>query len=269
LDTAITELKRWQQIFDPTWFLILRVSDTLIDAELASSPSASTSDTHIEEAGNSLMATAKNFRDSLKPEELGQVKIFFDAEGASNSIHTSIPYSTASLFQRSPMNTTYILDNVPGSSSIDAAVQNQDVRDLARKLTGTDPLRFGLLQCRGVFRVFDTSKTITSFNFMFLIPPSLRSPQSLRNVLIEAKPDVSLSTRFHIAQQLTQSLSYVHVYGFVHKGIRPETVLIFQDNISKLAASFLLGFEKFRPAQPGRTLKASDSVWERNLYRHP
>jgi serine/threonine protein kinase len=61
----------------------------------------------------------------------------------------------------------------------------------------------------------------------------------------------------------------VHVYGFVHKGIRPETVLIFQDNISKLAASFLLGFEKFRPAQPGRTLKASDSVWERNLYRHP
>jgi hypothetical protein len=44
---------------------------------------------------------------------------------------------------------------------------------------------------------------------------------------------------------------------------------MFQDNSSELAASFLLGLEKFRPAQPGRTLKASDSVWEKNLYRHP
>jgi serine/threonine protein kinase len=85
---------------------------------------------------------------------------------------------------------------------------------------------------------------------------------------LKRKPDVSPSARFHIAQQLAQSLSYVHTYGFVHKGIRPETVLVFQNERSEIAASFLLGFENFRTAE-GRTLKASDTAWEKNLYRRP
>jgi hypothetical protein len=269
LDIIIDEIHKWQQMFDPTWFLILRISDTMIDTELASSSSSSTTASLVEETGNAFMETARTVRDSLKPELEKQASIFLPSEGVSNTMRTAIPYSTASLFQRSSKNMTYILDSVPSSIGIDPAIQNQDVRYLARKLTGTDPLRFGLLQCRGVVRVLDSSKTITSFDFIFHIPPSLKSPQSLRNVLIEAKPNFSLSGRFHIAQQLAQSLSYVHTYGFVHKGIRPETVLIFQDDTSELAASFLLGFEKFRPAQPGRTLKASDSFWEKNLYRHP
>jgi len=63
-------------------------------------------------------------------------------------------------------------------------------------------------------------------------------------------------------------VSYIHTYGFVHKNIRPETILIFQNQRSVLGASFLLGFEKFRLAD-GKTMRFGDCVWERDLYRHP
>jgi serine/threonine protein kinase len=160
------------------------------------------------------------------------------------------------------------MDSVQSLLGTDPAVQNQDIRDLARKLTNTDPLKFGLLQCRGVVKVRGEQGSIVSYDFMFHTPPSLKSPQSLRKVLIDAKSGLSLSARFHVAQQIAQSLSYVHTYGFVHKGIRPETILIFQDDDSELAASFLLGFEKFRPSQR-QTLHHGDSEWQKNLYRHP
>jgi len=117
--------------------------------------------------------------------------------------------------------------------------------------------------------VLDADQKLASYDFIFYTPPSLQHPQSLRNILIEAKSDISLSARFHVAQQLAQSLSYVHTYGFVHKGIRPETILIFQNANNELANTFLLGFGKFRPAQPGRTLRAGDGVWHKEIYRHP
>jgi hypothetical protein len=268
LDCAIDSLQKWQQIFDPTWLLILRISDRLIDTELVNVKSASTSMTEIGETASVFMMTAQTIRHSLKPGLQAQTSIFLPSEGISNSARTAIPYSTASIFQRSPKSGTYISDTVLTSPCIDPASQNRDVRDLAHRLTDTDPLRFSLLRCRGVVKVLNTSNTTASYEFVFHIPPSLQAPQSLRNVLIEAKPDISLSARFHIAQQLAQSLSYVHTYGFVHKGIRPEAVLIFGDGTSELAATALLGFERFRTAE-GRTFKASDSVWEKDLYRHP
>ena len=63
-------------------------------------------------------------------------------------------------------------------------------------------------------------------------------------------------------------MSYIHTCGFVHKSIRPETVLIFKTHNSILGKSFLLGFEKFRLAE-GRTMRRGDCLWEKDLYRHP
>jgi hypothetical protein len=267
LDVTISSLAKWQQAFDPTWFLILRISDSLIDVELATiTPSKSS---HSNTAGPAPITSAQTIRDSLRPEPQSRASIFLPPEGISRSTRTRLPYSTACLLQRGPKNNIYVLDSVQSLREADPAVQNTDVRDLARKLANADPLKFGLLQCRGVVKVLDAEKRIASYDFIFHIAPSLRSPQSLRKILIDAKPGISLSARFHIAQQLAQSLSYVHLFGFVHKGIRPETVLIFSDDNIELAASFLLGFEKFRPAQPGRTLRAGDDVWQKELYRHP
>ncbi|KAH7072778.1 HET-s/LopB domain protein [Paraphoma chrysanthemicola] len=270
LDATIASLEKWQRAFDPTWFLILRMSDALVDVELAkvthSTPSVST-----PASPDASITSAKTIRDSLRPEDTStRSSIFLPAEGISSSTRTPIQYSTACLLQRGPKNMIYILDSVQSLPEANPAVQDADVRDLARKLANADPLKFRLLQCRGVVKVLGADKKISSYDFVFHIPPSLRSPpQSLRKILIDAKPDISLSTRFHIAQQLAQSLSYVHTYGFVHKGIRPETVLIFPNQNGELASLFLLGFEKFRPAQPGRTLRAGDDLWQKELYRHP
>ena len=63
-------------------------------------------------------------------------------------------------------------------------------------------------------------------------------------------------------------MSYVHVFGFVHKNIRPETVLTLQDVHGTALSTFLLGFENLRTEQ-GRTYLRGDDDWEKNLYRHP
>jgi serine/threonine protein kinase len=96
----------------------------------------------------------------------------------------------------------------------------------------------------------------------------MENPRSLRSILNSADVNLSLSDRFRVAHQLATSVSYIHTYGFVHKNIRPETVLIFQNQKSPLGASFLLGFEKFR-LEDSRTMRTGDCVWEKNLYRHP
>src|SRR5262249_28307091 len=70
--------------------------------------------------------------------------------------------------------------------------------------------------------------------------------------------------------QLARSVSGVHTYRFVHKNIRPETVITLRgrNSDSRLGIPFLLGFDSFRHEQ-GRTLQSSDCAWEKDLYRHP
>ena len=269
LDAAISELQAWQQTFDPTWFLTLRMSNPEIDANLKEFKEESLktggAETHDK---RKIMSTAKNVRDCLRMDPQSGPTMFFRTEETVDWVYTAIPYSTASICERSSKS-QLIADSVPATPDIGLNIQSRDVRDLARKLANTDPISFGLLKCRGVARVYrEINGPLKAFDFHFHIPSSLHSPQSLRNVLIESKPSMSLSVRFLLAQQLARSLSYVHMYEFVHKGIRPETVLIFDSGKTELAHSFLLGFEKFR-ADAGRTLKTSDSVWERDLYRHP
>ncbi|KAH6866344.1 hypothetical protein BKA58DRAFT_403237 [Alternaria rosae] len=204
LDAAIGELKEWQGHFDPSWFHTMRISHNLIDTGLKRRLSVTASG-WIHKRGSMLLKAGET----------------------SDYVYTAIPYSTASLCQRSSK-PLLIADPVPVTPGIALDIQNRDVRDLAHKLKDTDPISLCLLKCRGVARV----------------------------------------VRFRLAQQLARSLSYVHMYEFVHKGIRPETVLNFDSSKTKLAHSFLFGFEKFR-ADAGRTSKFSDSAWERDLHRHP
>ncbi|KAI9849366.1 MAG: hypothetical protein M1830_007121 [Pleopsidium flavum] len=61
---------------------------------------------------------------------------------------------------------------------------------------------------------------------------------------------------------------FVHTSQFVHKNIRPETIVVFKNENSVLGAPFLVGFEKVRSAE-GVTYRLGDSEWQKNLYRHP
>ncbi|KAF2498274.1 hypothetical protein BU16DRAFT_481068, partial [Lophium mytilinum] len=258
LGKAIQEFESWQKVFNPSWFLIMKVASPVIDQELEDDRT---------EVGS--MKTARGLRDSLKKEPQIATRIFLPENGLVLANRTQIPFSTAELIQRTPTSKLSILDSVAGDPDVNINILNKDVRDLARKLSRADALTFGLLECKGVVKVVEpTKKKIVSFDFVFNIPEGMQNPKSLRAILLKADQDLSLSARFKVAQQLATSVSFIHTYGFVHKSIRPETVLIFGSSKSTLAASFLLGFERFRMAE-GRTMRFGDCVWYKDIYRHP
>jgi hypothetical protein len=259
LDAAINDFEAWQKMFDPSWFLIMKVGSPLIDQELSK-------DDRTEVAS---LCTARELRDSLKEEPQIKTSVFLPKDDLKSAKRHDIPFSKAQIMQRTGSSKWFILDSVACDPEANISVLKKDVRDLARKLSRADPVTFGLFNCRGVVQVTDAAKKkVTSFDFVFRVQEGMENPRSLRSILKSADVNLSLSDRFRVALQLATSVSYIHTYGFVHKNIRPETVLIFQNQKSPLGASFLLGFEKFRFAD-GRTMLLGDCVWEKNLYRHP
>nr|POF07130.1 hypothetical protein CFP56_31754 [Quercus suber] len=62
---------------------------------------------------------------------------------------------------------------------------------------------------------------------------------------------------------MARSVINLHSARFVHKNIRPETVLV-----TAFGTSYLVGFESFRSAST-MTVLVGDAKWEQNLYRHP
>jgi len=258
LDKAIEELEIWQKMFDPSWFLILKISDPLIDAQLAGKDAESPS-----------LSLAHHFRDSLKDDPQIKVNIFLpNDDGLASAQRCHIPLSTALMAQRPGSRTAVILDSVGCDRDSDISTMTKDVRTLARKLRHADPLTFGLLQCFGVVRVVDrATRKPVAFDFVFRIPKGMDEPRSLRSQLVAHNLDHSLSDRFRMAKQLANSVSFLHAYGFVHKNIWPEAILTFKDNVSALGSSFLVGLKTFRMAD-GKTLRVGDSTWQ-NLYQHP
>ncbi|CAG7930375.1 unnamed protein product [Penicillium olsonii] len=81
-------------------------------------------------------------------------------------------------------------------------------------------------------------------------------------------PNITNIDVFAVAKQLAISVSYVHTMGFVHKNIRPETILIFDNGVSQLGSLALVGFRSVRMAD-GNSLRQGDDAWDQNLYRHP
>ncbi|KAF2663025.1 hypothetical protein K491DRAFT_12889 [Lophiostoma macrostomum CBS 122681] len=264
IDKAVAELQHWQQSFDPSWTLMLRSSNPQIDQQINKNLSYDQSN----QKASSVILKARNTRRSLNMEMQDEPGLSLHKD---IGVQEMIPHSCAKLSQRTKTSVTkqYIVDSIPLLPEVDSQILAKDVRDLARRLRAVDPLTFGLLQCRGFYKEMDDERrSLASFDLVFTIPTGLRNPKSLRHILLSPDPDTSLSDRFRVAQQLAQAVSYVHTYGFVHKGIRPDTILIFEDRTSSLAASFLVGFESMR-TENGRTLKAGDSVWEKDIYRHP
>lgn len=93
------------------------------------------------------------------------------------------------------------------------------------------------------------------------------NPRSLRDLLLNTVPPESLSQRFEIAQGLAKSISYVHTFGFVHKNVRPESILFFSATSGTIVATYLIGFELFR-RDMGWTQRLGDISLDKNLYRH-
>jgi hypothetical protein len=260
LDRTIEDLETWQKMFDPSWFLILMTSSPQIDTELTR---------HNETSASSFLNSTQTLRNTLRGNAHQEGSIFLPENGLRSARIFDIPFSSSKVAQRAGSSKLFILDSVPCPAQGNVQRLTTDVRELARKLVHADPIQFGLLKCYGVVReVTPQGARQMFFTFVFRTVEGLSVPQSLRASLLAGEGNHSLSDRLDIAKDLAKSISFVHTFGFVHKNVRPENILVSTDKPSSLGHSFLVGFEEFRTAE-GHTLRFGDSAWEKNLYRHP
>ncbi|KAF2683711.1 hypothetical protein K458DRAFT_418691 [Lentithecium fluviatile CBS 122367] len=187
--------------------------------------------------------------------------------------------------------------NVPASKatyvirdhhSIDIGLRRTDLKSsadrdkmavVARALELVDPDTMGLPRCIGIA----TLRQPEHYEMIFRIGGTTDSagntqsvtPRSLRQLLSkdsEANP-IDLTSRVLLAVQLVRSVFYLHITGIVHKNIRPENILIMdQDNASfpeKIGNPYLIGFEESR-SEEQRMLSYrldQDQGWLFDLYR--
>ncbi|KAK7914196.1 hypothetical protein PG985_011899 [Apiospora marii] len=287
LNAIIHDLEAWQQRFDPSWLLLIRVNNPVVDdalqrgSEAESRGAVSQPAAALASAGgrgdppfrSSPLASAKRLRAALRasPEQQRGLTM-----ARSRLEVRPIPYSSA-LMARPPIDQAewYIVDPIPLAADSDIASTHADVRRLAHKLRQADPTAFGLLTCKGVMPLKDShSGRLASLDLVFYQPRDIGELQSLRQALLaghnptQACGAVSLNRRVSIARELVKSISYVHTFDFVHKNVRPESILFYEDAGSRQCSTFLVGFEGFRRVN-GASAMLGDGLWYRNIYRHP
>ncbi|KAJ5909518.1 hypothetical protein N7504_004161 [Penicillium tannophilum] len=255
LDRAIRDLQACQHEFDTTWYLVLLIADRFIDDAL------------IKRSGTEKLSTARHVRDALKPEPRQVGSLFLSESKIHSARHSEILHATSKVIEIGGVG-MFILDSADCSSRKDASTFAKNVRHLAMRLHQVDANAFHLLKCHGVARITDpNTKQLLSFDFVFNFPEGCSAPQSLRSHLL-SRATHSLNDKMRLAKQLATSINYVHVLDFVHKNIRPETILIFEGNGSLLGQLYLLGFRAIRLAD-NKTLRLGNSIWSENIYRHP
>lgn len=257
---TIDDLEKWHTRFDPSWFLITRISSNNVDCYL----------TDQRASGNDTVAIIKSLRQELNTNtdhtEKGN-SVFID-EANFLVERKPIPHSSSDCGRTKKLAEEVIVDTIVSHPQADRRKTTIDVRNLARVLSKVDPLRFGLLECYGVIKEQIASENNLRFEFVFAIPANLKVPRSLRSLLLTSEQRFPLDERIELAKQLARSVLYVHTAQFVHKNIRPETVLVFESHESALGTPFLVGFERFRPVDR-TTYREGDSLWEKDIYRHP
>ncbi|CAI7622983.1 unnamed protein product [Penicillium manginii] len=156
----------------------------------------------------------------------------------------------------------------------------QAICDLAKVLVHSEPERTWILRALGYFH--DT--TAKRFGLIYEIPPSEQwtevvAPEILTlSDLLAGRPRFSLTARLKLCCDIAKAVLYVHVMDWVHKGLRPDSIL-FLGSVPKTAMTdanythalppcYVAGFEHSRAVQMHSDRK-SDAEWAKNLYRHP
>ncbi|KAH7464179.1 hypothetical protein FOMA001_g17882 [Fusarium oxysporum f. sp. matthiolae] len=270
IDKAIEELETWQKVSDPSWLLILRAKNTSLNEQLPLSNGRGD--------GNPItQRTAECIHQPLGAPDRAGTTIFLPEDELHRAKIVDIPYAEAKLARRAGSSRWMVIDqyDCPSGVVVDNMVKN--MRDLAKKLRHGDSEMLGFLVCKGVVRENDAAareaappRSPTRLTMVFAMPNRMYAPQSLRKQLLDGDniPFRSLTEKFQIATRMAQVLSYVHTFGFVHKNIRPEAILMLLDERSATRSPFLVGFENIRK-EDGRTYRRGDFDWQRNLYRHP
>lgn len=286
IEEVIGELEQWQRLFDPTWYLILRMGDQIVDTELSRplsefsgsstlvSPNASSSSLHLRPYRS--LTPAQKLRSTILEKPQADIHISLSESGLDWETATPIPYSTTRVIPRNGSDNkkrkTYLVDTISCTPDLDVERTRADATALAKKLAQVDPSSFGLLCCNGLVKKKDLEKKLSSLSLVFHMPDQTgQQPTTVRHHLLH-RAGLSLTRILNVVRQLAGAVSFVHTCDFVHKNIRPETIIVFpdmdDDAASSLGCAYLMGFDSFRSVN-FHTLRAGDSAWDRNLYRHP
>jgi hypothetical protein len=273
LEATVEELEKWQQRFDPSWFLITRIPGVSFSQSLGQREPRLNQDNSLTMVKEPMMSELQ-----LNTAAKAQRSIFIPRDSVAAE-RTELPFSTALLSKNSATGETVLVDTMIPHPA--ASVQNTKaaVRDLGRVLSKVDPSTFCLLRCIGVIETTNKYQTATlpvepttpqeyntTFQFIFACPAHAKNPRSLRCLLRDADPKYPLNERIDLARQLANSVMFLHISKFVHKDIRPETVLVYGDDKSQIGSLFLTGFSKIRPAS-GMTYYQGDTLWEQNFCK--
>jgi hypothetical protein len=259
LDETIRSLEKWQKMYDPTWYLIVRMESRLIDAELNRQ-----ADKHPSEAIAVRKKTAR-IRGVVRGDTTQEVHVSLPSNVFQDARFFKISCSSAKYMKRTGKSGMYIVDSIPCLDGAFIGQVDKDIRLLATKLHCADPSTFSVLKCRGMVKMKSSNGSrTTAFQLVFDVP-SPGEPRSLRNYIALNTPH-TLTERVDVAKQLARSVSFMHTLDFVHKNIRPENFIGFDE--TGLGSFYLAGFEHVRSAD-GITQYRSDADWHKNIYRHP
>jgi hypothetical protein len=261
LEETIEELESWQRICEPTWFCWVKLASPAVDSELGDIVKVAAA-TH--SGSKRLGEAARNFRRAFADPTDASQSPFIREDALEGYNTTSVPFSTVQIGSHQGQPRSLIMDSVDIVPNTPA--QTKNVRDFARRLRMSDHSVSGLLSCKGVVRHAGNSR----LSFVFRMPEGYVDVRSLRQLLMSGETHDSLSDRLDLAKHLAKAVYYVHLYGFVHKSIRPETILGLgkSGETAIPSAVCLVGFQVIRTAD-GRTYSMNDLRWENNLYRHP
>lgn len=258
LQEVVRDLEDWQRRFDPSWYLITRIAGPVVNKQLELELSKQ------KESSTARLLEMREAVERASSQDNTTTDSVFKSPALIQGERQQIPGTNTFVSRYVDGGRQILLDSTSNSPNLASTSRKVHVRDLARLLRHVAPMAFSLLKCEGVIEV--SMDKDTQFQFIFEIPHGLHSPTTLRSLLID-KPQYSLSNRVQLAKQLARSVMFVHTTGFVHKGIRPETIVAFYKN-QDIGPSFLIGFERIRRAE-AQTDLLGDLEWERNLYRHP
>jgi len=272
LEKSIQELEHWHKCYDPTWFLITLISDSLIDTELVTMRNSGGGETKQLSA----LTQLRKILHSRAARAAVNVHIALDSADIDLEQGITIPYSDIKTFSRTSvtqnLTRAMIVDTIACTQYTDVAVARAAAEELAKTLRSVEPETFGLLRCQGLVKIRNPeTKVLESLHLVFRSPQ--RSPQetptTLRAELLNTEKP-SLTRRLEMARSLANAVSFIHVCNLVHKNIRPEALLNFPSGTDKDSGGnlYLFGFDGFRNLH-NQTLRKGDSAFERNLYRHP
>jgi hypothetical protein len=273
LDEAIEDLEIWQGLANQSWFLLLRISDTQVDQVLVTGGGAGEPST-----GMAMPATIAIRAGLQQVDDLGQGASAVEhltlrsSDLKSMALH-AVPFcdgiTVATKTHSDGTASRYILNHIQCEPCAKPQILKRNVRDLVRKLQVDEPYTFGLLKCKGFVAESVSAGLVghLSLTLVFREPPASHNPRSLRDILLNTPTNSSITQRLHLARNLAKAIGYVHTFGFVHKNVRPESVLIFDRGDGQGMSAFLVGFENFRRDE-GSTQRLGDDALDKNLYRH-